>query len=209
MAARDLARRSYTLGKFPRKLRTPLVSPFATPEILTKPAPGWLDVDKGADTSRANGSRQHAPWATALLPIPMSHVRCRVPEPSRAPPCRSPARYRRATPAAFPEPSWTTSCHSLVHPPFAGSCVPGAIQGSWLVPWRTPAGVALPARASHRGGPQFPGADTSGTPHWSSVHVKAGREGNRRTIAIGADRTLDPNWPNGRPAGRTICSSRT
>ncbi|WP_395830384.1 hypothetical protein [Archangium violaceum] len=31
------------------------------------------------------------------------------------------------------------------------------------------------------------------------MHVRAGREGNCRAIAVGAGRTLDPDWMQGRP----------
>jgi hypothetical protein len=33
------------------------------------------------------------------------------------------------------------------------------------------------------------------------MHVRAGREGNCRAIAVGAGRTLDPDWMKGRPGG--------
>ena len=42
------------------------------------------------------------------------------------------------------------------------------------------------------------------------MHVRAGREGNSRAIAVGAGRTLAPEWMTGRPGGwKTNCSSRT
>ncbi len=40
-----------------------------------------------------------------------------------------------------------------------------------------------------------------GHSHRPGVHVKAGREGNCRAIAVGAGRTLDPDWMKGRPGG--------
>jgi hypothetical protein len=33
------------------------------------------------------------------------------------------------------------------------------------------------------------------------MHVRAGREGNSRAIAVGAGRTLAPEWMTGRPGG--------
>jgi hypothetical protein len=41
----------------------------------------------------------------------------------------------------------------------------------------------------------------SGTSHRPGIHVRAGREGNCRAIAVGAGRTLDPDWMKGRPGG--------
>ncbi|MFP2894990.1 hypothetical protein [Corallococcus sp. 4LFB] len=40
-----------------------------------------------------------------------------------------------------------------------------------------------------------------GHSHRPGVHVKPGREGNCRAIAVGAGRTLDPDWIKGRPGG--------
>jgi hypothetical protein len=40
-----------------------------------------------------------------------------------------------------------------------------------------------------------------GHSHRPGMHVRAGREGNCRAIAVGAGRTLDPDWMKGRPGG--------
>lgn len=40
-----------------------------------------------------------------------------------------------------------------------------------------------------------------GYSHRPGVHVRPSREGNCRAIAVGAGRTLDPDWMQGKPAG--------
>ncbi|ADO73915.1 uncharacterized protein STAUR_6158 [Stigmatella aurantiaca DW4/3-1] len=47
-----------------------------------------------------------------------------------------------------------------------------------------------------------------GHSHRPGVHVRAGREGTCRAIAVGTGRTMDPDWMQGRPGGAKRAARR-